>query len=76
MHFAHTLNELTHIVHFTAVGSTNLKKKIKNRFEINTVKSAATTENFLFCEFKPLKKHFNFEKIFEMGGKPQTLTKL
>ena len=47
--------------------------RTKNRFELNTAKSACNNLKFPFFELKPLKKELLFLKIFRKGGKPPPL---
>ena len=62
----HTLKELIHLyVNFTVVESINFLKTLeKNDLNWTQPNLHATTENFLFFDMKPLKKHFYLENFF------------
>ena len=52
LRFAHIFNELTHCTSL-ADGSINFVKRAKNRFELNTAKSACNNFKFPFFDFNP-----------------------
>jgi len=45
-------------------------KTTKNRFELNTAKSACNNWKYPFFDFKPLKTHFHLKKKFEKPPRP------
>ena len=65
LRFVDTFKELTHIVHFTAVGNINLKRNprtthrvLKNQFALYTEKICfQRLKKFRFFEINPLNKH-------------------
>ena len=74
LRFVHTFNELTHIIHFTAV-EVSIFKNARKKIDLNWTQPNlhATTENFLFSTSNPYfnletKSNFCFENKIEKRG--------